>query len=71
MAAVGVLLGVLGLFAALLCWKVARRRSTTESAEGLRIEQDSRVEAARNKYQYNALAQHNTMPNIGDYRSRK
>ncbi|MFE1950752.1 MULTISPECIES: hypothetical protein [Streptomyces] len=71
MVTVLILFAVLGLVAGLLVWKILRRSSVTETAEGLRIEQDSRVRAVGDKYQYNALAQHNTMPNIGDYRPRR
>ncbi|MFE5791868.1 hypothetical protein ACFQ8C_04735 [Streptomyces sp. NPDC056503] len=66
------LFGVLGSVVVLLIVVLLRRgRSGTENAEGLRIEEQARLQASQDRVSYNAFAVHNAPPNQSDaYRRR-
>lgn len=67
MTAVLVLFGVLGALAALLIVTLLRRGSgRTETAEGLRIEQDRRLQAQSDRTSYNSFSAHNSVPTMTD-----
>ncbi|MFJ5711346.1 hypothetical protein [Streptomyces sp. NPDC093105] len=70
--AMGILFGVLGGLVVVLVVVLTRRgRSTTEHAEGLRIEERARLQASQDRVSYNAWAVHNAPPNQTDaYRRR-
>ncbi|NEA40076.1 hypothetical protein G3I42_12460 [Streptomyces sp. SID11385] len=62
MVAIGVLLGVMVLFAVLLIAKVLwRPYSRTEQAEGLRLEQKARDEVRNNRSQYGSHFVHSAI----------
>ncbi|ANH90332.1 MULTISPECIES: hypothetical protein [unclassified Streptomyces] len=67
MATIGLMFG---LFAAIAAWLVVvvlrRRSSTTHNADGLLIEQASRIQAQRDRSAYSTLSMHNTMPTMSD-----
>ncbi len=71
MVALGVLFGLLGAAVLFLIYTLLRRRSgATENADGLLIEQASRIQARRDRTSYTSLAIHNTTPTMTDqYRS--
>ncbi|MFF2776021.1 hypothetical protein ACFVU3_14035 [Streptomyces sp. NPDC058052] len=67
MSAILMLFGSLGGLVVLLVILLLRRtRNPTESAEGLRIEQEARRQAQMDRVSYNARAVHNSMPTAGD-----
>ncbi|MEU0600447.1 hypothetical protein ABZ484_19710 [Streptomyces sp. NPDC006393] len=72
MVALGVLFGLLGSAALLLVVTLLRRRSgATENADGLLIEQASRIQARTDRTSYTSIAMHNSTPTMSDqYRPR-
>ncbi|MFD7710620.1 hypothetical protein ACFV6E_11915 [Streptomyces sp. NPDC059785] len=67
MVTLGVFFGLLAVVVAVLAWKVVRRGSgPTENVDGLRIEEAQRSAAASARGSFNAIAQHNTLPTMGD-----
>ncbi|WP_078883932.1 hypothetical protein [Streptomyces sp. NRRL S-340] len=53
---------VVGLIVVLL----RRRNGSTKNADGLLIEQASRIQARRDRSSYSTLAMHNTTPTMSD-----
>jgi hypothetical protein len=72
MVTLGVLLGLLGAAVLLLIRILLRRRSgATQNADGLLIEQASRLQARQDRTSYASLAIHNSVPTMSDqYRPR-
>ncbi|MFF9339909.1 hypothetical protein ACF1CG_09145 [Streptomyces sp. NPDC014773] len=67
-----VFFGVLGGLVVLLVGVLLRRGwSRTEHAEGLRIEERARVQAAQDRTSYNSWAVHNAPPNQTDAYQRR
>ncbi|MFD8009369.1 hypothetical protein [Streptomyces sp. NPDC058955] len=63
--------GLGGLIVVLLVVLLRRGRSGTENAEGLRIEEQARIQASQDRVSYNSWAMHNAPPNQSDaYRRR-
>ncbi|WP_282695674.1 hypothetical protein [Streptomyces sp. CC208A] len=66
------LFGVLGGLIALVTVVLMRRGSSrTEGAEGLRIKDQARRQAAHHRVSYNARAMHNAMPTQIDVYQRR
>ncbi|MFD4372279.1 hypothetical protein [Streptomyces sp. NPDC058486] len=67
-----VFFGVLGGLVVLLSVVLLRRgRSGTEHAEGLRIEEQARVQAAQDRVSYNSWSMHNAPANQSDTYQRR
>ncbi|MFF5921986.1 hypothetical protein ACFY8C_27130 [Streptomyces flavochromogenes] len=67
-----VLFGVLGGLALLLIVTLVRRsRNQTESAEGLRIEEQARMQAGRDRVSFSTVAMHNAAPTASDVHHRR
>ncbi|WP_328761333.1 MULTISPECIES: hypothetical protein [unclassified Streptomyces] len=67
-----VLFGVLGGTAMLLIITLLRRNGKqTETAEGLRIEEQARVQAALDRTSFNAMSMYNTPPTSSDAHHRR
>ncbi|MFB6830324.1 hypothetical protein [Streptomyces hydrogenans] len=67
-----VFFGVLGGLVVLLTVVLLRRGgSRTDNAEGLRIEEQARIQAAHDRVSYNARSVHNGPPNQSDSYQRR
>ncbi|MFI8511725.1 hypothetical protein ACIGHB_11425 [Streptomyces sp. NPDC085460] len=70
--ALGVLFGGLAGLIVLLTVVLTRRSgSRTENAEGLRIEERARIQAAQDRVSYNSWAVHNAPPTQSDAYQRR
>ncbi|WMX44531.1 hypothetical protein [Streptomyces roseicoloratus] len=64
--------GVLGGACLLLIVTLMRRNGRrTETAEGLRIEEQARIQAHEDRVSYNSLSVHSSMPTAGDAYQRR
>ncbi|MEV6326652.1 hypothetical protein [Streptomyces sp. NPDC051909] len=67
-----VFFGVLGGLCLLLIVTLLRRNGRpTETAEGLRVEEQARIQAAQNRVSFNARSVHNAPPTAGDAHHRR
>ncbi|MFJ8295141.1 hypothetical protein ACIQ9R_04615 [Streptomyces sp. NPDC094447] len=67
-----VLFGILGALTLLLIVTLLRRSSNqTESAEGLRIEEQARLQASRDRVSFSTIAMHNSPPSASDAHHRR
>lgn len=67
MVAIGVLFGLLtAVVVALIAVLLRRRNGGTRNADGLRIEQDRRLRAHRDRVSFNAITLHGQAPNMTD-----
>ncbi|MEU6976990.1 hypothetical protein [Streptomyces sp. NPDC046371] len=67
-----VLFGVLGGLVLLLVLTLLRRsRNQTETAEGLRIEEQARAQAGRDRVSFSTTAMHNAPPTASDAHHRR
>ncbi|MFI8103812.1 hypothetical protein [Streptomyces sp. NPDC086023] len=67
MLALGILFAIMIALAVVLIVAIMRRRTSgAETAEGLRLEQDRRVQAHNDRMSYNAMLLHGTPPTLSD-----
>ncbi|MYS08013.1 hypothetical protein GTW71_20355 [Streptomyces sp. SID6041] len=67
-----VLFGILGGLILLSIVTLLRRsRTRTESAEGLRIEEEARLQASRDRVSFSTMAMHNAPPSASDAHHRR
>jgi len=72
MGTVGVMFGLFAMIVVSLIAVLLRRRNgATQNADGLLLEQDSRVRARENRVSFSSLTVHNSAPTMTDqYRRR-